>query len=246
MRIGILSDIHANLQALEAVREDIDSLDDSLDRFYCLGDVVGYGADPAACCDIIREMCEFTVIGNHDAAVCGRMDYGFYYDAARHALDWHAEQIDDDHHDWLKSLDYREDRDGDAYSHGAPVNLEDFEYVFNLRQANQLIDEWDQLGHVNFIGHSHLTKSFELDRDEGATELSPPALDFHEDKKYVVTAGSIGQPRDNDNRACWGIYDTDDKHFEFRRVEYDVREAARRIFQSDLTSDFGKRLFFGI
>ena len=90
MRIGILSDIHANLQALEAVQEDIESLEEPVERFYCLGDVVGYGADPNACCDIIRDICEFTVIGNHDAAVCGRMKYGFYYDAARHALDWHA------------------------------------------------------------------------------------------------------------------------------------------------------------
>jgi len=246
MRIGILSDIHSNVQALEAVLDDIDENHPDLETFVCLGDVVGYGANPNECCDVIRDLCEFTIVGNHDAAISGRMDYSFYYDQARNALDWHAEQTRDEHHDWLRELPYREDRGEAAYCHGAPVNLEEFEYVFNLHQANSLIDHWDELQHVNFIGHSHLTKSFELDEEEGATELDPPILDFEEDKKYVVTAGSVGQPRDNDNRACYGIYDDDKDRFTFYRVSYDVRRAAERIFESELASDFAKRLFFGI
>jgi predicted phosphodiesterase len=246
MRIGILSDIHSNLQALEAVLDDIDERGLEIDEYYCLGDVVGYGAEPNECCEIIRDLCEFTIVGNHDAAVSGRMDYSFYYDQARNALDWHSNRITEEHRDWLEDLPYRQDRRDTAYCHGSPVNLEEFEYVFNLHQANNLINHWEKLEHVNFIGHSHLTKSFELDREMGATEIEPPNLEFKPDKKYIVTAGSVGQPRDNDNRACYGVYDEEEQTYQFYRVRYDIRAAANRIFDSDLSSDFAKRLFFGI
>jgi predicted phosphodiesterase len=246
MRIGILSDIHSNRPALDAVLEHAEQQDEEIDQFVCLGDVVGYGAQPNACAEVIKELCEFTIVGNHDAAVSGRMDYSFYYQQAREALDWHAAQITDEHEEWLSELPYREDRGDTAYCHGSPVNLEEFEYVFNLHQANSLIQHWDELQHVNFIGHSHLTKSFSLDQEEGATELEPPVIEFEDDKKYVVTAGSVGQPRDNDNRSCYGIYDTDEMTFTFNRVDYNIRESARRIFESELSSDFAKRLFFGI
>lgn len=246
MKIAILSDIHANIHALEAVLDDIDERDVEIDKYFCLGDVVGYCAKPNPCCEIVRDLCEFSIVGNHDAAICGRMDYSFYYDQARNALDWHAETTEEKHHDWLRELAYREDRGDAAYCHGSPINLEEFEYVFNLHQANNLINHWETLEHVNFIGHSHLTKSFELDREEGASEVEPPVIDFDEDKKYIVTAGSVGQPRDNDNRACYGIYDTDESQFTFYRVKYDIRAAANEIFESELSSDFAKRLFFGI
>ena len=248
MRIGIFSDVHSNIEALTTVIDFFKALEDPVDQYVCLGDVVGYGASPNECCDIVRELAEYTILGNHDAAVCGRMNYAFYYDAARNALDWHAKQLEDHHHQWLKTLPYRHDVKelGVSYCHGAPVNLEDFEYVFNLAQANQLIPRWEELEHITFIGHSHLTKAFELDQTAGATELIGPTLHFKEGKKYIVTVGSVGQPRDNDNRACFGIFDTDQHTFQFFRLSYDIRTSAKKIFDSELSSDFAKRLFFGI
>ena len=246
MIIGIFSDVHSNLEAMETVAEAYEEDERDIEMYVCLGDVVGYGANPNECCEIVREMAEFTILGNHDAAVCGRMNYAFYYDAARNALDWHAEQLEEDHHEWLRSLPYSEVWQDIEYCHGSPVNREDFEYVFNVHQANQLIDHWDDLQHITFIGHSHLTKAFSLDEDEGAVEMAGPTLEFEPDKKYVVTVGSVGQPRDNDNRACYGVLDTDENTFTYFRTEYDIREAARKIFESELSSDFAKRLFFGI
>lgn len=246
MKIGIFSDVHSNIQALETVVEGYENLDYDIDMYVCLGDVVGYGADPNACCDIVRELAEFTVLGNHDAAVSGRMDYAYYYEAARNALDWHAKQLREEHHEWLKVLPYKKDWEDVTFCHGSPIKMKDFEYVFNLHQAQALLKHWDELNHVTFIGHSHLTKSFSLHPEEGAQEIRPPVLKFEEGKKYIVTAGSVGQPRDNDNRACYGVYDSDEKTFEFFRVEYDIRSAAKKIFESDLSSDFAKRLFFGI
>ncbi len=248
MLIGLFSDVHSNLEALSVVMDQYKRFEPPIDRFVCLGDVVGYCADPNACADIVREVAQITILGNHDAAVCGRMNYAYYYDAARNALDWHARQLSEDHHAWLKTLQYRQDDDelDVTFCHGSPVNLEDFEYVFNIHQAAQLIDHWDELRHVTFIGHSHLTKAFSLDQQHGAAEVFGPVLRFEPDKKYIVTVGSVGQPRDNDNRACYGVYDTEAQSFQYFRAEYDIREAARKIFQAELSSDFAKRLFFGI
>src|SRR5512134_3752372 len=104
MRIGIFSDVHANIEAMNAVVEAFKS--ERIDKYVCIGDVVGYGASPNECCDIIRKLAAFTILGNHDAAVAGRMDYSYYYDAARHALDQHAKVLSDDNLGWLRSLPY--------------------------------------------------------------------------------------------------------------------------------------------
>lgn len=246
MKFGIFSDVHSNIEALDAVLSKYNSLDFKIDKYVCLGDVVGYGADPNACCDKVRELTEYTILGNHDAAVCGRMDYTFYYDAARNALDWHARELREEHHDWLKTLSYKETWENLAFCHGSPINIEEYEYVINLDHADKLVANWDELEDITFIGHSHLTKSFCLEKEKQATELEGPVLQFEKGKKYIVTVGSVGQPRDNDNRACFGVYDSEKNTFTYHRTEYDIRSAARKIFESDLSSDFAKRLFFGI
>ena len=104
MRLGIFSDIHANLEALSAVLEAYRK--ENIDVYYCLGDTVGYGGSPNECADLVRDISKVTILGNHDAAVSGRMDYSYYYEAARHALDWTAQQLDPDHLVWLRSLPY--------------------------------------------------------------------------------------------------------------------------------------------
>jgi predicted phosphodiesterase len=243
MRIGIFSDIHSNLEALKAVVELYQGL--NIDMFVCLGDVVGYGADPNACCDIVKGMAKFTVVGNHDAAVSGRMDYGYYYDAVRNALDWHRAQVGEKNHDWLRTLPYREDGVHTTFCHGSPRNLEAFDYIFTPSHAEQLLDEWDELNKVTFIGHSHLTKAFAMTQD-AAKEVGPPVIKLEEGHKYIVTVGSVGQPRDNDNRACCTVYDTTEKTISYHRVRYNILSAAQKIFRSELSSDFGKRLFFGV
>src|SRR5215211_6273820 len=106
MRLGIFSDVHANIEALTAVMEAFRQ--ERIDEYYCLGDVVGYGASPNECADIIRQKAKITILGNHDAAVAGRMDYSYYYEAARHALDLHAKMLTSENLTWLKSLTYQE------------------------------------------------------------------------------------------------------------------------------------------
>lgn len=245
MRLGIYSDVHANLEALSAVLEAYRS--ESIDVYYCLGDTVGYGGSPNECADLVRETVRKTILGNHDAAVSGRMDYSYYYEAARHALDAHAACLSEANMAWLKALPYQEKLDDceALLCHGSPVRLEEFEYIFAPEQARECLGIWEKLGQITLIGHSHLCKVFALTRNS-VEELPPIDFDLEEDKKYIVSVGSVGQPRDFDNRASFTVYDFAKKRFEFKRVEYDVELAADKVLRARLERNFAHRLFIGV
>jgi predicted phosphodiesterase len=245
MRLGILSDIHANLEALSAVLEAYRK--ENIDVYYCLGDTVGYGGSPNECADLIRELSKITILGNHDAAVSGRMDYSYYYEAARHALDVHAAMISPENMQWLKGLPYQHKLDGIdvLLCHGSPVRLEEFEYIFAPEQARECLPLWDKLGHITLIGHSHLCKVFAL-RPGEVEELPPRKFTLRKGWKYIVSVGSVGQPRDYDNRASYTLFDTESREFDFKRVEYDIETAATKIFEGNLERNFGHRLFIGV
>jgi diadenosine tetraphosphatase ApaH/serine/threonine PP2A family protein phosphatase len=243
MRLGIFSDTHANLEALSAVVKAYEK--ERIDRYVCLGDTVGYGGSPNECCDIVRGLAAFTILGNHDAAVAGRMDYSYYYDAARQALDLHAEVLSKPNMEWLRSLPYSRHEEELYFCHGSPVNLEEFEYIFAPEQAALCLPIWDELGEVTFIGHSHLCKSFALTRSE-VYEVVATKFTIRPGHRYIVSVGSVGQPRDYDNRASYTIYDTVEKTFEFKRVAYDIEAAANKIYAAELERNFGNRLFLGV
>ncbi|MBZ0118803.1 MAG: metallophosphatase family protein [Sandaracinaceae bacterium] len=245
MRLGIFSDVHANIEALAAVMEAYRH--ERIDAFYCLGDVVGYGASPNECSDIVRSKAKVTILGNHDAAVAGRMDYSYYYEAARHALDLHARQLTKQNMEWLKSLPYRHDLPdaGVTLCHGSPVRLEEFEYIFAPEQARECIPILNDLQDITFIGHSHLCKVFAL-RPGEVDELPARKFTLRTGWKYIVSVGSVGQPRDYDNRASYTIYDSETREFDFKRVEYDIESAAMKIFEGELERNFGHRLFIGV
>jgi diadenosine tetraphosphatase ApaH/serine/threonine PP2A family protein phosphatase len=244
VRIGIFSDIHSNLEALSQTLSALER--EKPDRVVCLGDVVGYGASVNECCELVRKAAEVTLLGNHDAAVAGRMDYSFYYDAARHALDWTASRIDPDHLEWLRSLPYAHRMEGVQFTHGNPVHAEGYEYVFAIEQARELLPHLEALADVNFVGHSHLCKVFALSAAGDATEVVATRFGLRRGYKYVVSVGSVGQPRDCDNRACFVVYDTEAREVEYHRVAYDIDTAAQKIFDADLALNFGKRLFLGV
>lgn len=245
MRLGIFSDTHANYEALSAVLEAYKT--ERIDVYYCLGDTVGYGGSPNECANIVRGLAKKTILGNHDAAVAGRMDYSYYYEAARQALDTHAAMLSAENMTWLKSLPYKESLTdiGVDLCHGSPVRLEEFEYIFAPEQARECLPMYPELGHLTLIGHSHLCKVFAL-TPNAVEEL--PAVDFklEPDRKYIVSVGSVGQPRDYDNRASFTIYDSDEKRFSFRRIEYDIESAAEKVVKAKLERNFAHRLFIGV
>jgi diadenosine tetraphosphatase ApaH/serine/threonine PP2A family protein phosphatase len=244
MRIGILSDIHSNVEALTETLAAVEK--HRPDTLVCLGDVVGYGASPNECCERIRKACSVTLLGNHDAAVAGRMDYSFYYDAARHALDWTAGRLAAEHMGWLQGLPHAHKIDDAGFSHGNPLDPPAFEYVFAMEQAYELLPDLEKLPEVSFVGHSHLCKAFALHGDDEVHEVLASRFTLRRGYKYVVSVGSVGQPRDCDNRAGFVMFDSDRRVVEFHRVPYDIESSAQKIFDADLALNFGKRLFLGV
>ena len=243
MRFGILTDIHANLPALTAVLQDVDVV--GVDYIACLGDIVGYGGRPNECCDLIRSRAQAVVVGNHDAAMTGRMDYDYYRRTAREALDIHRSMVSPEHFKWLRELPY-EEREGDLrFCHGVPPQLEAFEYLFNIGQVESLKLSYEEQSRFTFVGHSHLCKAFAFYPD-GTMEMLRTRFTFSEPQKYIISAGSVGQPRDYDNRACWGLVDLEKQTFEYRRVNYDIDQAVSDILTSKIAPAFGRRLYLGI
>jgi len=243
MRCALFSDVHGNLEALTSMLSRLEAMG-PFDRWYCLGDIVGYGADPDACCSVIKERADVTLLGNHDAAVAGRMDYDYYYDAAREALDWCRQRLSKENMAWLAERPYTH-REGDVeISHGSPLRPDDYDYIFTTDQALDLVRQYDAAP-VTFIGHSHLTKAFAVS-DEDAEDVVSTKFKLRDGYRYIITVGSVGQPRDYDPRACAGIYDTETRSFEFVRVEYDVESQRRKITEAGLSQNFGTRLVLGI
>ena len=245
MRLGIFSDVHSNLEALQAVLRAYEG--EGIDRYICLGDTVGYGADPQACSDIVRRLAGVSIVGNHDAAVSGRMDYSYYYDAARRVLDMHANSLSDDEMAWLGALPYsrRYPELGIKLCHGSPIEEREFDYIFAPEQAFSLLPFYHMLDQITFIGHSHLCRVFALTAST-VEEIAAKQFYVDRERKFVISVGSIGQPRDYDNRASYTVFDTDSRMFQFKRVEYDIETAANRIFTAGLERNFGNRLFIGV
>jgi len=243
MKIGIISDIHANLEGLEAVLKSLET--DKVDKIICLGDVVGYGANPQECCDIIMSICDICVLGNHDAAITGKMDYSYYYDAAHFVLDWTKTHINDACMDYLSKLPYSVELEGITVCHGSPIDTQSFEYIFSIEQARTLVPHFNKLSPLTLIGHSHLFKTFGFIESE-VNDVLAQKFGLRKNYKYVISAGSVGQPRDYDARAGYGIYDTDMRTFEIKRVEYDIEKAANKIISSGLPPAFAKRLYMGL
>lgn len=243
MRTAILTDIHANLSALTEVLRLCGEL--GVDRYVCLGDTVGYGAEPNECCDLIRDRASFALLGNHDAAVAGRMNYDYYYEAAREALDWTRARLSPDNLAWLTSLPYTVREGPIEYCHGSPLEPEQYEYIFLLEQAEELVPVLADLAEATFIGHSHLPRAYALSVD-GADSVLADTVELKPGAKYIVSIGSVGQPRDGDPRACFGVFDDEARTLTYQRVHYDIDRTAARIVEAGLSTHFARRLYAGV
>src|SRR5256886_14603447 len=243
MRTAILTDIHANLEALTACISAAEA--QKIDRLVCLGDTVGYGADPNAACDLVRARCDFAVLGNRDAAVAGRMGYSYYYAAAREVLDWTAARLTRENLTWLRSLPYTQPEGNVLYGHASPRDPAAFEYVFALEQAEDLVLRTPgELPHLTFIGHSHLQRAFLLGPD--VRDVWEEQVRIEDGNKYLCSIGSCGQPRDYHPRSCFGIWDDTAKVVEYPPVPSDAVKTPRRILDAGLSAHFARRLLHGV
>jgi putative phosphoesterase len=226
VKIGIISDIHANLEALEVALRRLDS--EKVDRIYCLGDIVGYGANPNECVEKVRALCHATVMGNHDDALIGRTSAHYFNSYARAALDWTARVITDENLAFLKSLPLTRQEDGLFLVHATPYDPAAWNYILHPEEAEVHFGALSPKN-VAFIGHSHVPVRF----DDGAG-------------RSIVNVGSVGQPRDRDPRACCAVYDTESGTLQWLREVYPVQEAARKIRTANLPEFLAARLFIGM
>ncbi len=242
MLFAIISDIHSNIEALTATIERCKT--EGVERYVCLGDVVGYGADPNPCCELLRELTDVCLLGNHDAAVIGAMEESYYYAEARQALTWTRKRLTAENLRWLYSLPYTA-VDGDyGFYHAAPVQPSGFYYVIHSEDAAHHMRIFDKLPRWSFVGHSHLTRSFLLSKGKVNDITGKPTIP-RPDERVIVTAGSVGQPRDRNPEACFVLVDTDARTYRHARAAYDVATTAKKIEDAGLSSRFARRLFDG-
>ena len=240
MRYAIISDIHGNIQALEAVLERIADL--GVDRLLCLGDIVGYGARPGECILRVRKACGIVLLGNHDAAAVGRTSIDYFNPVARSAIEWTTRALSAEDVEYLKGLPLVHDNGDLAVTHATYSNPETWEYLFSTFDASIEFDLFK--GEILFYGHTHYPIVFELEGSE-INHHQVGELTFRRGCRYLVNVGSVGQPRDGNPDACFLVFDPDDRHIEFHRVPYDVEGAQRDILGTSIPEELARRLSLG-
>jgi len=242
MRVAILSDIHGNRQALEAVLEAVEPY--AVDELWCLGDVVGYGADPTACCALVRERADVCLAGNHDLAVTGEIPTDEFARGAAVAAEWTRETIDPQELDWLATLRPSHERGGIALYHGSPREPV-WEYVLDPLTAAISMDI--QTERVAAIGHSHVALSYHRppEGDASGTRRDRGDRVTLDPGEWMLNPGSVGQPRDGDPRAAWLVLDTGEQTAEWHRTAYDIAAAQTAIRRARLPESLAERLEYG-
>jgi len=245
VRVAVISDIHSNLPALEAVFESIEVA--GVEETWCLGDVVGYGAQPDACVDLVRERCALCLVGNHDLAVLGGLDTSSFSETAAEAVGWTVANIAEPALEFLRDLEPEGRRQGIGLFHASPRDPV-WEYVLSTEQAEECLAI--QAEPIGLIGHSHVALFFSKpaaapgDSTRGA-QMSDGALLDIDAGRWLINPGSVGQPRDGDPRAAWLELNTEEATALFHRVPYDIDRAAESIVAAGLPSHLAARLRSG-
>jgi diadenosine tetraphosphatase ApaH/serine/threonine PP2A family protein phosphatase len=245
LRVAVLSDVHSNQPALEAVLAAV--AEAGVEETWCLGDVVGYGAQPDACADLIEQHCDVCLVGNHDLATLGDLDVSSFSEAAATAVEWTRENASAATFEFLRGLEPAGSREGVGLFHGSPRDPI-WEYVLATDQAEAGMDF--QRERIGLIGHSHVSLFFTrpdgaLPGDANGAQAGDGALLGLESGEWLLNPGSAGQPRDGDPRGAWLELDTDEWTARFHRVPYDVATAAETILAAGLPSQLAERLETG-
>jgi diadenosine tetraphosphatase ApaH/serine/threonine PP2A family protein phosphatase len=240
VRVAVVSDIHGNLQALEAVLESIDQ--DAPDELWCLGDLVGYGPRPNRCCAVVAQRADVCLIGNHDLAALGRLDLEIFSPDAAVSARWTAEVLEPEARAFLEPLLPNGKREAAGLFHASPRDPV-WEYVLSpgIAYAGLAATPED----IVLVGHSHIALHFRLATTALATAAEGTELDLADDR-WLLNPGSVGQPRDGDPRAAWLSLDLEARRAAFRRVEYDVGKTQAEIRERGLPEVLAARLEHGV
>jgi predicted phosphodiesterase len=240
MKYGVFGDIHGNLEALTAVVEKLKEA--GVDRYICVGDIVGYGANPVECVDLVRELESTVVAGNHDFATIEKLNIDFFNSYAREAVVWTRKQITPEHHDFISGLNLIEKIDDEiTIVHGSLNFPEMFDYIQTSYDAHLSLQALET--RICFLGHSHVPVSF----FQKMTVSYTMDMEFklEEGQKALVNVGSVGQPRDENPNACFAVYDSVEGSVQIHRIPYDIDTAGRKIIQAGLPEILAERLRYG-
>lgn len=240
MRFAIISDVHGNLAAFDSVLKDIKRR--RFTEIHFAGDIVGYGPEPDACVDRIRERCSITVAGNHDQALTEQTPVNSFNEFARAAITWSRSMVSKENIAYLSSLPLKRSIPGSRalIVHGTPRDPAAWHYLYSM---DDIIVNFDHFtDKICFVGHSHVPFIAVKDR-KGTVQLFRESAAIEKYKRYIVNAGSVGQPRDGDPRACYiGVHD---ETIEIIRVKYNIELTQKKIYDAGLPRRLGERLARG-
>jgi len=241
MRYAVFSDVHSNKDAFEAVLEDIRLY--GVDRKLFLGDVIGYGPDPNECMDLLLKSADISLGGNHDWALVGKTPNDYFNPFAKAALDWTFDNLRDDHKDFLKRTRAVDVFDGVMLAHSSPKSPEEWKYILSKEDA---VDNFPAIEtEICFIGHSHQPIIIEMPDEHTVIPVRERFKVLEPGRKYIVNVGSVGQPRDSNNKACWLLFDSDLGSVELRRVSYNIEAVQKRMRNAGLPRYLVDRLALG-
>jgi predicted phosphodiesterase len=236
MKIGIISDIHSNSEAINCILKNIEKVDE----FICLGDIVGYGADPNYCIEKIKDLNCRCIGGNHDFAVVGKVNINYFNYAARAAILWTSRQLKKENLNFLSGLNKK-------------IELKDspqeplLEYILDKDTASFIFSKFDFK--IYFVGHSHLAGCFSFNENNNQVDYmnfsNGGCIEINKNKRYIINCGSVGQPRDGNPKASYGIYDQKYGIVNIYRVSYPVNLTQNKIINAGLPGSLADRLSYG-
>jgi len=235
MRVAIISDIHSNLEALQKAFEIID--EKNIDEVVCLGDLVGYGANPNECVDLTRKRASCVLLGNHDQAAFDLSQTEHFNRHARTAAYWTNQTLTQENLEYLKALPFQRVIGDLTFVHASPKDPEQWEYIFSAHEARINFASFQT--RICFVGHTHIPGIFPEDLKVQKSVVT-------RESRYIVNVGSIGQPRDGNWKLSFGVFDTSTWTYELIRSEYDVQAASAKIVAADLPRFLADRLLVGI
>ncbi len=233
MKIAVVSDIHSNLPALERALEYIRSL--HVDALYCLGDIVGYGANPNECVELIRKEALYVVRGNHDQAMFDDGILDTFSKAGRSAAEWTRRELSMANQEYLASLPLRLEVGRCTLAHSSPASPDSWEYILSLDAAEKQFEAFTTP--ICFIGHTHYPMVCGEDLE---------TFDFKKGLRFLINVGSVGQPRDHNPQLSFGYLDTNAWEYRNYRLDYDAEQASKAIRSAGLPRFFAKRLIRGV
>jgi len=241
MRYGIFGDIHSNLEAFDRIIAEYKK--EHIDKYICVGDIVGYGASPHECLRRFMDLNAISVCGNHDWASIGLFPVEYFNNIAKEAVEWTQEILNKEERGFLKSLKLIIKGQGFVVAHGSLCRPELFDYISDIKSAVKSFQIMEE--DICFIGHSHIPAVFFM--HEGKVKrATEDSIKVEPGLKYIINVGSVGQPRDGNPQAGFCIYDSNKKTVEIKRVDYDIEVAKNKILKAGLPEKLGYRLLTGL